>query len=662
MRILASGSKKSNSIQDKILKRTITIVVVTLVFLGIMSVCLNYQSTFNALKQTMAETVELAASSVQSEIKAYQNILHTATLNPIITDNTVSPEEKQSYLETVASNYGFLTIDITDSKGISILTGEDLSSMEAFTVLADGTYYISNPFKSEDGASMYITLAVPIKSNDTFYGMLYANADASILSGLLANINIGETGNAAILDKNGNTIGFEDYQLVLDSYNTQEEAKTDKKLKKLAAIEKAMTEGKTDYGEYYYNGKNKFMSYTPIIGTDGWSIDVSVVRDEFLTGTKLALILTVIVVVLAIIISGLFMMRLSKNIVAPIRECADRLTLVANGDLTSDIPSINTGDETQILADTTEILVTRLKEMIQDLTGILGKMASKNFDVASNFDYLGDFVPLQTSIGAIIQNLNKMFGNIYDVTAQVNTGADEISTVSQNLSEGAMDQAGTIEELSASIADISAKVNQTAESSIKASQLSDEVTSKAEHSNVQMQRMSEAMKEISSTSEQIGQIIKTIDDIAAQTNLLSLNASIEAARAGDVGKGFAVVANEIRELAEKSATAVRDTTGLIEASLRAVENGSQTARDTAQALETIVAGIENTNGVIQGISQDAAAQSEAISQITVAIDQISEIIQSTSAIAEESAASSDSLNQESQELKRMLDEFTFKIK
>lgn len=655
------ANRKINSIQDKILKRTISIVVITLVFLGIISVFLNYQSTFNALKQTMAETVELASSSISSEIGAYQNVLSTAALNPIITDDTASTEQKKTYLEKVASSYNFLNIDMTDAGGTSIFTGENLSGDEAFTVVTSGTNYISNPFKSGDGSSMLLRLAVPVKSNEQFYGIMYADTDASVLSMLLENISIGDTGNAAILDKHGCTIGFEDYQLVLDEYNTQEEAKTDKKLKKLAEIEKAMTEGKTDYGQYYYNGKNKFMSYTPIAGTDGWSMDVSVVRDEFLGGTKLALILTIIIVIGAILISSLFMIRLSKNIVVPIRKCADRLTQLSNGDLTSEIPAIKTGDETQILADAAGTLVMRLKDMILDLTGILENMAAKNFDVNSSFDYIGDFVPLQTSIGVIIENMNKVFGNIYDVTAQVNNGANEISTVSQNLSEGAMDQAGTIEELSASIADISDKVSQTAESSSKAGQLSTEVTTKAEHSNVQMQRMSEAMKEISSTSEQIGQIIKTIDDIAAQTNLLSLNASIEAARAGDVGKGFAVVANEIRELAEKSATAVRDTTSLIEASLRAVENGTKTADDTALALQTIVSGIEKTNDVIQGISQDAAAQSEAIAQITVAIDQISEIIQSNSAIAQESAASSDSLNSESQVLKSMLDEFVFKI-
>lgn len=649
------------SIKNKILVRSIVIITIALVFTGIISIFLNYESTFNALKKTMAETVKLASSNVSAQIEAYQNVLHSITLSPTIIDKSSTIEEKKEYLNTISSNYNFITMDIVDAQGKSVLTNKDLSNDEAFSIVKNNSYYISNPKKSEDNKSMYITLAVPIQVDNQFYGMLSADSDASVLSELLKKISIGNTGNAAILDKYGNTIGFEDYQLVLDQYNTQQEAKTDKKLERLAEIEKAMTEGKTGYGQYYYDGKNKFMAYMPIEKTDGWSIDVSIVRDEFLNSTKKSFYSTILVTVITIIISALFMINLSNKIVTPIQKCAHRLAQVAEGDLKSEIPEVYTQDETQILADATKILVSQLNQMITDLIEVLTKMSDKDFNVSSSSDYIGDFIPLKTSIGIIIENLNQVFGNIYGLTERVTTGASEISEVAQTLSEGATDEASTIEELSASITDISSKVTQTAENAQSASELSNKVTSKAEHSNSQMERMSQAMDQISMSSEKIRQVVKTIDSIASQTNLLSLNASIEAARAGEAGKGFAVVANEIRELAEKSSMAVKDTTILIEDSLSAVENGSLNVKETTDTLKEIIVGIKDTNNFIQTISQDAASQSEAISQITDAIDQISQIIQSTSAIAEQSASSSEELNSESQELKNILSEFKFKL-
>ncbi len=219
------------------------------------------------------------------------------------------------------------------------------------------------------------------------------------------------------------------------------------------------------------------------------------------------------------------------------------------------------------------------------------------------------FNKIKIDLSRILNSLNSTFYEMRAAAEQVASGAGQFSDSSQSLSQGAIEQASSVEELSAKIMEITNQVKESAMYANNANEKAEAVGAELEKSNKQMNELLKAMNDITVTSSQIGIIIKTIEDIAFQTNILALNAAVEAARAGEAGKGFAVVADEVRNLASKSAEAAKNTTGLIESSLQSVEEGGRFAEIKAASLGKVVAGAKEIISDIAEISEKSKVQS-----------------------------------------------------
>ncbi len=272
-------------------------------------------------------------------------------------------------------------------------------------------------------------------------------------------------------------------------------------------------------------------------------------------------------------------------------------------------------------------------------------------------DEIGDLARAFRKMG---DNLDEVLSGINAASEQVSSGAGQLSESSVSLSQGASEQASSIEELTASLEQISSQTQLNAQNASQANKLAGAVQTNAQQGNGQMREMLSAMDGINESSSNISKIIKVIDDIAFQTNILALNAAVEAARAGQHGKGFAVVAEEVRNLAAKSANAAKETTDMIEGSIRKVEAGTKLAAHTAEALEKIVEGVAQAAALVNQIDVASSEQAIGLAQINQAVMQVSQVVQANSAVSEQSAAASKELAGQAEMMRESVGRFTLK--
>lgn len=349
-----------------------------------------------------------------------------------------------------------------------------------------------------------------------------------------------------------------------------------------------------------------------------------------------------------------------RRLLNPIIQIRDQMEEIAQGDLSAAFHLEPDTSEIGMLVNSIHITKRELKQYIQEISTTLTQMAQGNMDLTVGDDYKGEFLPIQASLRQILDALNHALSEINQASGLVSASSETVSAGSQTLSQGAAEQAAAVQELSANIKELTDQVSLTSDNAAKARSCSVDAARQLQISNDKMQELSNAMGNISNASSQIGGIIKTIEDIAFQTNILALNAAVEAARAGAAGKGFAVVADEVRNLAGKSAEAAKNTTSLIENTLRLVQTGSDLTADTTQALLAVVSGAKESTDLVEEIAGSSNQQSEALQELMNGIEQISNVVQTNAASAEESAASAEELSTQAKTLKMAVHRFNLR--
>ncbi len=302
-------------------------------------------------------------------------------------------------------------------------------------------------------------------------------------------------------------------------------------------------------------------------------------------------------------------------------------------------------------------MISSIESSISSLNTVLAAVSQGDLSQKIDKKSKGDLEQLRISTNRSVEMLQEIIKDIKKASMQANLGADELAKSSQSLASGASQQAASLEEISSSLSEVESQTKTNSDHATSAKSLCSQMLESIETGNQHMKTMISSMNEINETSNNVNKIIKVIDEIAFQTNLLALNAAVEAARAGKYGKGFAVVADEVRNLASRSAEAAKNTTDLIQASFKRVEEGVSNSRETAKTLEDINTSASKVNDLVTHIAAASVEQSTGLEEVNKGLSQINSVIQQNASISEQAASASEEMSSLSKQLQLQMNQF-----
>ena len=625
----------------------------------------------------MTDAVESRAAIIDEYVLSAEEYMTAFALSREVRDLLLQPddpallEQAQQYTESFAAVKGIfeglyiatpdthvLTHTSQGAIGMTTRSGDSLQTFQD-TILSKQSLTNLGIMKSPGTGSMILSMYYPIFEGQRCIGYVGAGVYASHLMDSLLNLDIKGLPDSEYVFLNVETgvyLYHEDETLL----NTQT---TDAGYQEI--IQRIKADGATHANTYSYqdeNGTKQLVVYK-YLKDRGW---VFMVRENaakvYGAVTSVRILVGVLCAVMAgaIILLTLLLLRREGKELMVVERAIGRLgdlNLSADEELT---PFYNRSDEIGMIAQTTHRVCGCLRKTIDDVSRILGEMANGNFaiNVMENESYyIGDFKVMSASLQTIHKNLVHVIRDISQVASQVGTSADRVSTEAQALSQGTMQQAISVNGLITNVTAITTQIQTSTVRCDNANGLVDRATHYASEADIRMEQLTTSTKNIDQSAAQIGTIIKTIEDIAFQTNILALNASVEAARAGTAGKGFSVVADEVRNLAEKSAEAAQNTNVLISHSIDSVKSGTESTNLVVSAMQDINGCIQSIKTLMDEIAAASVQQSEMITSIEDGIKEISAVIQDNSDTAEKSAMVSTALAQQAQTLNNLIQRF-----
>ena len=511
--------------------------------------------------------------------------------------------------------------------------------------------HVVDPFVSSITGETIFVLVVPILNNGQFMGTVVVDLNVKMFNAL----GIDESGEGAktffdVINKDGKFV-----------YSSNPDA-VGKNLADYVGEENFKENIQSRFDKetiFNVQDSHRVRYFAPLnIDDTSWYVQSAMSLDIYNEGKNQLLVALITAEVILFILLQLVLFTALKKSLQPLGKLAEESDKLANGNFDIKV-SYAQEDEIGRLVKSFNNIVKRLNYVVSDLQAKLTAFAQGDFgsEIKEDENYQGDFRPILTSLQDISTSLNGTLKNVHTSSSEVSGSADQVSSMAQRISEGTTKQASSIAELSKTMEDITEQIRHTTKQAEKAQQLGVVSGSHVETSNQKMTDMQGAMEEITEKSKEISKIIKTIDDIAFQTNILSLNAAIEAARAGEAGKGFAVVADEVGNLAKKSQEAAQNTSLLIEETIGAVQKGAKFTEETAEALQSVSESTNQVNDLIEEISKASEEESAGVSRLSEGLQEISAVVQENSATAEESAATAEELSAQANLMNDLISKF-----
>ena len=660
--------KTSKSLNRRILRNT-TLNILILVTVCCVIMALSMQSLANSiLLDSLQPLARQSAKTVEANIRmlaermmmlADDSRMNIVDIGGNVTesghDGNTAADEWEAVLTEAAEIYEFHTIALYDLNGrlIQGIDGAPESPDDDFFAMLKETdnltTYNSTIFQNNLG----ITMGIPVKENGETAFYLVGVYKYDMLNDVLSSINIGKNGMAYMVNREGIVTGHPDQSKVQAKSTLMQLSGGNEE-----AI-KSVTTGETGSTEFDIDGQQMLVAFSPIHGTQ-WALVIQVPKSDYNNLINEAMIVAGICTLVVLFISILVILRMARSISKPVKNVTNRMVGLSDGDLHTEVAHIKSGDELEIMTRTLTDTVESVNRYISDIHQVLSGVADGNLQIEPQVQYKGDFTLIRNSLGTILTSMNKTISGFRAAAARLAQMAEELSGQSGQLHQASLEQNQATEVLVDEVTHVKEQLVGVIKSSDQTHTMTGEITRKVQEANMQMDALSNAMNNISSNAQEITSIAIAIDNIAFQTNILALNASVEAARAGSAGRGFAIVAEEVKELAGKSAQAAKSAVDIVTNTKAVIQEGVELNASTAESLQAIYGVSTEISEISDQLVAAVQGQENALISMEERIATISSIADRNLQSAVGTSQSSELLAKEAEELQVQVKKFTLK--
>lgn len=660
--------KTRKSLNGRILRHT-TLNILILVAVCCVIMALSMQSLANSiLLDSLQPMARQSAKTVEANIRilaermmmlAGDSRMDIVDIGGNVTesghDGEAAADGWEAVLTEAAEIYEFYTIALYDLSGrlVQGIDGAPESLDDGFFAMLKETDNLTTYNSTIFQDNLGITMGMPVKENGETAFYLVGVYKYDMLNDVLSSINIGKNGMAYMVNREGIVTGHPDQSKVqakstlLQLGGGNEEAI------------KSVTTGETGSTEFDIDGQQMLVAFSPIYGTQ-WALVIQVPKSDYNHLINGAMIVAGICTLVVLFLSILVILRMARSISKPVKNVTNRMLCLSDGDLHTEVAHIRSGDELEIMTRTLADTVESVNRYISDIHQVLSGVADGNLQIEPQVQYKGDFTLIRNSLVTILASMDKTISGFRAAATRLAQMAEELSGQSGQLHQASLEQNQATEVLVDEVTHVKEQLAGVIKSSDQTHTMTGEITRKVQEANTQMDSLSNAMSNISSNAQEITSIAKAIDNIAFQTNILALNASVEAARAGSAGRGFAIVADEVKELAGKSAQEAQNAMDIVTNTRAVIQEGVELNASTAESLQAIYGVSTEISKISDQLVAAVQGQENALISMEERIATISSIADRNLQSAVGTSQSSELLAKEAEELQMQVKKFALK--